>query len=460
MSSPTRDSTPARPRRTGRIALAIILALALVLAAAAFGYKRHLERNLTSVELPGGVGGEALEGLPKGVAQNLVIIGTDQRQTEENCRIGGSCGDDKMDGDTNADVLMVVHLSADHQDLSVVSIPRDTVIDLPDCTDLTATPTPGTPHPETTNPASTSSETTDPAKPAERGRINGTLNVGVQCTLRAVHELTGLPITHFMMVDFAGVISLSDAVGGVDVCVDADVYDTYSHLKLKQGEHTLQGEAALQFLRTRHGFGDGSDLGRTGAQHLYLSSLQRELESLGTLLNPAKVHRLAEASTRALTVDAGLDTVTHLAQLAATVGQVSTESTAFVTLPTETNPDNPNTVVAAPEAEELFAKLLADQPLASASPTPSPDASSMSAAAEPATSVTAEEPATEEPTPADPTVESGAPSEPMAVDTPMVSAEARQCAQVSTQRTVEINGVPMTPTEAYAASPNVPDSAS
>lgn len=439
MDSPTLQTSP-EPRRRGRGVkrwLTALLALVLLLAAAGYGLHRHFNNNLTSIELPQGIGGgEALQGLPKGVAQNIVVIGTDQRQSAENCRLGGSCGDDKLDGDNNADVLMLVHLSADHESLSVVSIPRDTVIDLPDCR-ATSTPSPSG---------------QEEAQTGGRGRINGTLNNGVECTLRAVHELTGLPITHFMMVDFAGVISLSDAVGGVDVCVDADVYDTYSHLKLKQGDHTLQGEAALQFLRTRHGFGDGSDLGRTGAQHLYLSSLQRELESLGTLLNPTKVYRLAQAGTKALTVDSGLDDVRHLASLGMTLGGVSTEATAFVTLPTEQNPDNPNTVVPAPQAEALFRKLAQDAPLATPSPSPSASSANSASSASPSASSS----------PAASRSAQATPSEPQASDSgsPMVSAEAKQCAKVSTQQTVEIKGVPMTPTEAYAASPQIPDSTS
>lgn len=106
-----------------------------------------------------------------------------------------------------------------------------------------------------------------------------------------------MPIDHVVMVDFAGVIATSDAVGGVPVCVSANVYDPYSHLRLTRGTHTLQGRAALEFLRSRHGFGDGSDLGRTYAQHLFLSAMIRRMSSAGTLADPAAVYSLADAAT-------------------------------------------------------------------------------------------------------------------------------------------------------------------
>ncbi|MEL4505171.1 LCP family protein [Luteococcus sp. H138] len=434
---PQRAQAPRRSRR--RIVLILLLVLALVLAAAGFGYYRHLNSNLTSVEMPVEVQGEKpLEGLPKGTAQNILVIGTDSRQKAADCKLGGSCGEDKKDGETNADVELLVHISADQTWMTIVSLPRDTLVDLPACSGNGKT------------------------REATTGRINGSLNYGIECQLRTVHQLTGLPISHFMMVDFSGVVSLSDAVGGVDVCVDKDVYDTYSHLKLAQGKHTLQGVAALQFVRTRHGFGDGGDLGRTIGQRLYLSSLQRKLESAGTLLNPQKVYRLAEAGTKALTVDKGLADVSTLAKVATTVGNIPSSATTFVTMPSEQNPENENTVLPTQASKELFAKLAADQPLVTPRPKtsahPSSTASASSSAGGAATSASAAPaPAT---TPGDATGDSASPTPDQAAGgSAQVSSETTGCAQVSTFETVEINGEPMTPTEAYARSPRIPNSA-
>lgn len=400
-----------RPRRGRRVVTAVI-ALVLLLSGTGYGLYRHFNGNLVTLEMPSDVQGShsALDGLPAGVPLNIVVLGTDSREDSEDCKLGGACGAAKLDGDTNADVEMIVHIAADRASMGVVSIPRDTIVDLPACSGNGKT------------------------QEAHRGRVNGSLNRGVDCTLRTLHQLSGLPISHFMMVDFSGVVTLSEAIGGVDVCVDNDVYDTYSHLKLAKGKHTLKGVSALQFVRTRHGFGDGSDLGRTVAQHLFLSSLQRELESAGTLLNPSKVYRIAEAGTQALTVDKGLADVTTLAQLARTVGGIPASSTSFVTLPTQPDPDNPNTVIPAESATALFEKLAADQPLTSPASTP---------AASPSTSTT----------------NSPAPTGDPATDgVVQVSSETTGCARVSTQKTVMVGQQTMTPTEAYRASPGIPDS--
>ena len=148
--------------------------------------------------------------------------------------------------------------------------------------------------------------------------INSTLDYGPGCTVAAVHQLTGIPIDHFITVDFSGVVQMSDAVGGVPVCVSDNVYDPYSHLKLKKGGHTLKGMAALQFVRSRHGFGDGSDLGRTVSQHMFLGSMVRQLKSAGTLADPAALYSLANAATKALTVDTGLSGIPQLVGFATT----------------------------------------------------------------------------------------------------------------------------------------------
>lgn len=433
--------TPPRPHRRRKVALAVVLVLALVAALAGIGFYRHLNRNLTSVELPSDIQGAtpALEALPEGVAQNILVIGTDSRKNAADCKLGGSCGKAKVDGETNADVQMLVHIAADHRSMSVVSIPRDTVVELPACSG------------------------NGKSRKAETGMVNSSLNYGTDCALRTIHQLTGLPITHFAMVDFSGVVTLSEAIGGVEVCVDNNVYDPQSHLKLAKGKHVLKGEPALQFLRTRHGFGDGSDLGRTVAQHLFLASLQRSLESAGTLLNPSKVYRLAEAATQALTVDSGLADVGRLAQLATTVGRIPASATAFVTLPTVPDPNDPNRVVPAEQADALFAKLAEDQPLAT--PKPSAPASSKPAASSSSQtgSPTSTAPATTTPTSTAPAKPSSAPASSAPGDAAhdgeaQLSSDATGCAPVSTQNTVELNGQPVTPTKAYELSTTVPDS--
>ena len=132
---------------------------------------------------------------------------------------------------------------------------------------------------------------------------------GIGCAVDTVNKLTGLEIDHFMMADFNAVKELSNAVGGVEVCISDAVYDPDSQLRLPKGTSTVQGEQALAFLRTRHAFADGGDLGRIKAQQGFLSSLTRKIKDDGTLSNPAKMLEIADVVTQNLTVDDGLASV-------------------------------------------------------------------------------------------------------------------------------------------------------
>jgi LCP family protein required for cell wall assembly len=202
--------------------------------------------------------------------------------------------------------------------------------------------------------------------------INSALNWGPGCSVAAVHDLTGIPIDHFMMVDFSGVVNMSDAVGGVGVCVSDNVYDPYSHLKLSAGNHTLQGVAALEFLRTRHGFGVGTDTGRTLSQHMFLTSMINKFKSAKTLSNPAKVLSLADAATKSLTVDHDLQSIKTLIGLAEDVNKVPTDRITFTTMQTQGD----HVITIAPGAQELFKTIADDQSLTTASggKTPTPPA--------------------------------------------------------------------------------------
>jgi hypothetical protein len=159
------------------------------------------------------------------------------------------------------------------------------------------------------------------------------------------------------------------------VCVSDNVYDTYSHLKLSKGTHTLKGVAALEFVRSRHGFGDGGDLGRTYSQHLFLSSMIRKFKSAGTLTDPTKVYDLADAATKALTVDDGLNSVAKLVGLASDLSKVPSKQITFTTMQTAPDPNNKDRLVVGANARALFAAIADDQSLTASHGQKSPAAS-------------------------------------------------------------------------------------
>ncbi|NGN63332.1 LCP family protein [Streptomyces sp. A7024] len=316
-----------------------------VLATAGGGwlYYRHLNANITKDALNlGDTGAKPAE--PNAAGQqplNILLLGSDSRNTKEDLKLGGAR--DTVGQKERADVQMLLHVSADRSDMTVVSIPRDTRVTIPKCTDNDD----GKVYPETSDIINTSLS-----------------HGGPGCTVATWEKLTGIHIDHFMKVSFSGVVDMADAVGGVPVCVRDNVRDEKSGLKLTKGSHTIKGEQALQWLRTRHGFEDGSDIGRTHAQHLYMNSMIRELKAGAKLTDPGKLRSLAEAATKALTVDEGLGTVKKLYDLGNDIKRVPTSRITMTTMPRIPDPQNPTAhVVPAPAAEQLFSLLRADKPI-------------------------------------------------------------------------------------------------
>ncbi|MFI8852757.1 LCP family protein [Streptomyces sp. NPDC053499] len=310
----SRAKRPSRARRVLRWSAAVLSVLILAVAASGYLYYRHLNSNLSKDEL--NLGDNKLHHSdPNAAGQtplNILLLGSDSRASKENVRLGGSRAD--RDRPPLADVQMLLHVSADRSNMSVISVPRDTRTTIPKCTD---------PDDKKVYPA-----TTD--------KINTSLqHGGPGCTVATWEEMTGIPIDHFMMIDFSGVVSMADAVGGVPVCVKENVHDPKSKLKLKKGTSVIKGEQALSWLRTRHGFGDGTDIGRAKAQHMYMNAMVRQLKSGTKLTDPGKLRHLAEAATKALTVDKGIGSVKKLYDLGNDLKRVPTKRITMATMPWE-----------------------------------------------------------------------------------------------------------------------------
>lgn len=315
-----RAKTAAKPRRRRvlRWSATVLAVVILGTAGAGYLYYQHLNANIKKEKL--NLGDTTIaEPTPNAFGQiplNILIIGSDARDTEENQKLGGA--KENFGGPPLADVQMLLHLSADRTNMSVVSMPRDTLLDIPKCTD----PDSGEVYGALTHTMTNQS--------LERG--------GPGCTVATWEKLTGIRIDHFMMVDFSGVVSMADAIGGVPVCVNANIYSHTSEgkgsgLKLKKGTTYIKGKQALQWLRTRYGFEDGSDIARAKAQHQYMNSMVRELRENATITNPNKLRRLAEEATDALTVDEGLGDVAKLYDLSTELRKVEPARITMTTMP-------------------------------------------------------------------------------------------------------------------------------
>lgn len=252
--------------------------------------------------------------------------------------------DDWVDRDAVLnDVNILVHVAADHSSATAVSIPRDLVVPFPSCTN---------------------EETGRKSSPASGLPLNTALSYGgLPCVVDVIQNLTGLDVHFAGMIGFQGVINMSDAIGGVEVCVDKAINDKKSGLFIPAGTSTLQGWDALAFLRTRHGVGDGSDLTRISSQQVFLSSLVRKLKAEDTLTNVTKLYGLAKAATQNMTLSRELTQIPTMIALAKALANIPMERITFVQYPGTTghpgiyeNKVKPNTVL----ANKLFDAIRAD----------------------------------------------------------------------------------------------------
>jgi anionic cell wall polymer biosynthesis LytR-Cps2A-Psr (LCP) family protein len=135
------------------------------------------------------------------------------------------------------------------------------------------------------------------------------------------------------MIDFKGVIEMSNAVGGVDVFIDQPINDAYSNFYIEAGKHTLKGTQALGYLRTRHGIGDGSDLARISNQQKFLMALFEKVKDDGTLNNPIQLYSLASAAARNMKLSESITELATMVTLAGALRDVDASRMVFVQVP-------------------------------------------------------------------------------------------------------------------------------
>ncbi|MET8489632.1 LCP family protein [Streptomyces tendae] len=339
-----RRRTGGRRHRALRWSATTLAVLILGTAGAGYLYYQHLNGNIDKGERSSG-DSKAHKAEPNAAGQtplNILLLGSDSRASDANVALGG--GKNHRDNPPLADVQMLIHLAADRKSASVVSIPRDTRVDIPACKD----------------------PDTGEKFPATNAIINTSLaRGGAGCTLATWENLTGVYIDHWMTIDFAGVVSMADAVGGVEVCVNQNVWDRPlpgvpggSGLKMTAGPHKVQGEQALQWLRTRHAW--GSDPLRARAQHMYMNSMIRTLKSQNVFTDAGRLMDLAEAATKSLTVSEEIGTVKKLYDLGTQLKTVPTDRITMTTIPTVEDPEDKNHLLPATDADKMWAMLRDD----------------------------------------------------------------------------------------------------
>ncbi|MFD5908833.1 LCP family protein [Streptomyces massasporeus] len=329
---------PQGRRRKGLMIAAWTAAGIVVVGGAGAGYLYFkLNGNLKSVDIDQALGTDRPKKADNG-SENILVLGSDTR-SGSNKKLGGGTDD----GSARSDTAMIVHIYKGHKKASVVSIPRDTLIDRPACTD-----TQGNEHPAAQNAMFNSAYSTG----------------GAACAVKTVESITDLRMDHYLEVDFAGFQKLIDDLGGVEITTTKSIDDPDSHLKLKAGTHTLDGRQALGLVRTRHGVGDGSDLGRIQLQQAFIKALVNQIKDVGVFSNPKKLLDLAETATKTVTADSDLGSVNKLASFANGLKGISPSNMHMITMPVAYDPADPNRVLLQKKkADQIWKALEHDKPI-------------------------------------------------------------------------------------------------
>lgn len=329
-----------RNRRTRRIVIGVIVALAL-LAAGAFAIWQVLQSKVTTVDStdfiqhnrPGKNLPDPSD--PYSGDLNILLIGSDERPEGSTSTTKGM----------RSDTVMVAHISKDRSRTEIVSIPRDSWVDIPSC--------------QLPNGQSTQPRTTKFNASFSLGGQTGDVGAAVACTITTVETLTGLYIDDYMVIDFEGFKAMVDALGGVEFNVESTINDPgFSNTLIEAGPQTFDGETALRYARVRKAQGmNGSDISRIG----------RQQELFNAIIKKAKT-KVADPGAMYSLVGSGLDMVTtssRLGNLTTMTGlgwSIKNTDQRFITVPVVDRGDGANVLWTA-GADKLWEYLRNDIPV-------------------------------------------------------------------------------------------------
>ncbi|WP_030170254.1 LCP family protein [Spirillospora albida] len=311
---------------------AVLAAVLVVSGLSAYGYYWRLQSAVEREDVDGLIGGNRPKKLND--ALNILVIGSDER-SGANARYGRGLRNKAPASDT----MVLLHLSPGGRQAMAISWPRDLMLPIPACRRKDGTTVPG----------------------SAVAMLNSAIGrAGPACTVNTIERASRIKIDHFVQVDFTGFKDIATAVGGVPVCVTGDVYDKDSGLSLPAGRHRLKGEQALAYVRSRKGFGDGSDTARIKRQQRFFGAMANEALSRGVLTDPKRLNALLGATAKSLTTDRRLS-VARMARIAQGMRGLDAGRIRFVTVPTGPYaPDRNRVALVRPAADRFFAAVRGD----------------------------------------------------------------------------------------------------
>ena len=326
---------PRRRKITNRVLIGLCVVLVIASTAFVIAYKK-LEGNINAISINEALGDDRpetvdVEGPKKPL--NVLVMGSDNR---DGTNIGG-------DTPGLSDTTILLHLSADRSRAFGVSIPRDAMVERPEC--------------QTKNGKKT--------VPGGLTQFNAAYAVGgPACTIKTVEKITDVRIDHFVVINFVGFKEMVNAINGVKVCVPEEVNDEIGHIHLPAGTYKVNGSQALDYVRVRHGIGaETGDIGRMKRQQAFIAAMVEKVVSKGTLANPVRLYRFLDAATQSLTTDTGFAHLKELASLGSSLKNIGLDNIQFLTVPNEPYTEDPNRLQLAPEAKKLWQKIRHDRPL-------------------------------------------------------------------------------------------------
>ncbi|MBZ5737780.1 LCP family protein [Nocardioides mangrovi] len=338
-SVPKRRGKVRKRHTVGKVLLASVVVLALATGLSVVFLYRHLNGNLNVVDFSDQLSDRPTKVAVEGPKEplNVLVMGSDSRDCD-GCNIDNLTG-----GGQRSDTTILFHLSADRQRAYGISIPRDLIVNRPDCTDDDGNTIPG----------------------ATGAMWNEAFSVGgPACTIQQVEQITGVRLDHYVVVNFEGFKGMVDAIGGVEVCIPEPIVDPAHQINIEAGTRKLKGTEALNYVRERYVVGNGSDVGRMKRQQAFIASMAHQVITAGTLARPDHLVRFLDAATKSLTVDKGLGNLVKIAELGSEFKDIGLDNIQFITIPQIPDPADPNRLVfKQPQARQVWQKIANDEPL-------------------------------------------------------------------------------------------------
>ena len=337
-AAPKRRGRVRKRHTIGKVVLASVLVLAMATGLGTIWLYRHLNGNLNVLDPTAQLSNRpdkiAVEGPQEPL--NVLVMGSDSRDCD-GCNIDNLTG-----GGQRSDTTILFHVSADRKRAYGISIPRDSMIDRPDCTTQDGETIPG----------------------ADDVMWNEAFGLGgPACTIQQFEQLSGVRLDHFVVVDFEGFKGMVDAIGGVEVCIPEPIVDPAHGINIEAGTRKIKGAEALNYVRERYVVGNGSDIGRMKRQQAFIGSMAHQVVTAGTLARPDRMVRFLNSATQSLTVDPGLKNVVKIADLGIQFKDIGLDNIQFLTIPNKPDPADPNRLVWKREADAVWTKIANDEPL-------------------------------------------------------------------------------------------------